>query len=76
MAIGIDMNRAKDIAHNMRRAARDEEMKPLDIKATIPSEAVQAEQQRQLIREKYAVIQNDIDTAPSVNELKLIIESL
>jgi hypothetical protein len=48
----------------------------LDIKATIPSEAVAAEAARQAVREKYAAIQADIDSAPGVAELKLIVESL
>jgi hypothetical protein len=48
----------------------------LDIKATIPSEAVAAEAARQAIRNKYAVIQSDIDTAPGVPELTLVVQSL
>jgi hypothetical protein len=48
----------------------------LDIKATIPSEAVAAEAARQAIRNKYAVIQVDIDTAPGVPELTLVVQSL
>jgi len=74
--IQINMTKAKAIAHDARRAARAQEFAPLDIKATIPSEAAAAEAARQAIRAKYAAIQSDIDAAPGVAELKLIVESL
>jgi hypothetical protein len=64
--ITINLDKAKAVAHDKRRAARAAEFAPLDIKATIPSEAVAAEAARQAIRDKYAVIQVDIDTAPGV----------
>ncbi len=76
MGIVISIPKAKAIAHDMRRAARAAEFAPLDIKATIPSEAAAAEVARQAIRDKYAAIQNDIDSAPGVSELKLIVEGL
>lgn len=74
--ININLNKAKAIVHDIRRANRSAEFAPLDIKATIPSEASAAETARQAVREKYAAIQVDIDAAPSVPELKLIVESL
>ena len=74
--IAINIDKAKAIAHDKRRAARAAEFAPLDIKATIPSEAVAAEAARQAVRDKYAVIQTDIDSAPGVPELKLIADSL
>jgi hypothetical protein len=74
--IAINLDKAKSIAHDKRRAARAAEFAPLDIKATIPSEAVAAESARQAIRDKYAVIQSDIDTAPGVPELTLVVQSL
>jgi hypothetical protein len=74
--IAINLDKAKAIAHDKRRAARAAEFAPLDIKATIPSEAVAAEAARQAIRDKYAVIQTDIDTAPGVPELTLVVQSL
>ncbi len=74
--ITINLDKAKAIAHDKRRAARAAEFAPLDIKATIPSEAVAAEAARQAIRDKYAVIQTDIDTAPGVPELTLVVQSL
>ena len=74
--ITINLDKAKAVAHDKRRAARSAEFAPLDIKATIPSEAVAAEAARQAIRNKYAVIQVDIDTAPGVPELTLVVQSL
>jgi len=74
--ITINLDKAKAVAHDKRRAARAAEFAPLDIKATIPSEAVAAEAARQAIRDKYAVIQTDIDTAPGVPELTLVVQSL
>lgn len=68
--IKIDINKAKEIAHEVRRAARAEEFKPFDLKATIPAEAEQAEAERQAIREKYAEIQNQIDAAATPEEIK------
>lgn len=74
--ISINIDKAKAIVHDIRRAARSAEFAPLDIKATIPSEAAAAEAARQAVREKYAAIQSDIDAAPGVPELKTIVESL
>jgi hypothetical protein len=70
MAIVIDLNKAKEIAHDKRRAARTAEFAPLDIKATIPSEAAAAEAARQAIRDKYAAMQSQMDAATTVEELK------
>lgn len=68
--ITVNIGKAKTIAHDARRAARTEEFKPLDVKATIPSEAEQAELQRQLVREKYAEMQAQIDLAQTVDQIK------
>ena len=76
MAIVINLDKAKEISHDKRRAARSAEFAPLDIKATIPSEAVAAEEARQQVREKYAAIQTNIDSATDVATLKTIVESL
>ena len=70
MAIVIDLNKAKSIAHDKRRAARSAEFAPLDIKATIPSEAQAAETARQAVRNKYATMQTQMDAATTVEELK------
>lgn len=77
--ITINMTKAKEIAHTARRAARAAEFEPYDaiIMKQIPgADAAAAEAERQKIREKYAAIQVDIDSAPGASELKLIIEGL
>ncbi len=66
----INLDKAKNIAHDKRRAARSAEFAPLDIKATIPAEAQAAETARQVIRNKYATMQTAIDTAATVDEIK------
>jgi len=68
--IKVDMPKAKDITHEARRAARSAEFAPLDIKATIPSEAVAAEAARAVIRTKYAAMQTAIDSATTADEIK------
>jgi hypothetical protein len=74
--ITININKARNISHDMRRAKRATEFAPLDIKATIPSEAAAAEAARQAVREKYAAVQIAIDAASSISALKLIVDSL
>jgi len=76
MGIVIDLTKAKAITHDARRVARAAEFAPLDVKATIPSEAAAAEAARAAIRTKYADMQTTIDTAADVAALKGIIESL
>jgi hypothetical protein len=71
-----DMPAAKAIAHEKRRAARAAELAPLDIEATIPAQAAQAEAARQAIREKYAAMQVEIDAADGVPDLKTAIAGL
>ena len=71
--ISVDIDKAKAIAHDKRRAKRTDEFAPLDIKATIPSEAAIAEAARQVIRDKYAALQSDIDAVSGVVELKDIV---
>ena len=70
--IVINVDKVKAVAHDLRRAARSVEFAPLDIKVTIPSEAVAAEVARQTIREKYAVMQIQIDAATTVDEIKAV----
>jgi hypothetical protein len=74
--IQIDLSKAKNICHDKRRAARAAEFAPLDIKATIPSEAAAAEAARQAVREKYAAVQTQIEAAADVAALKTIVEGL
>ena len=68
--ITVDMTKAKEIAHDMRRQERAAEFAPLDIKATIPAEADEAETARAAIRTKYETMQTDIDLAADVAALK------
>jgi len=70
--ISINIDKAKTIAHNKRREARSAEFAPLDIKATIPSEATAAETARQVIRDKYAAMQTAIDAESTVDEIKAV----
>lgn len=71
--IQVNMNKAKEIAHDIRRAARNEKFAPLDIKATIPAEAEAAEAARQVIRDEDALLQIHMDNASSAEELKLLL---
>jgi len=68
--ITINIDKAKDIAHDIRRAKRSEEFAPLDVQATIPSQASAAESARQLIRDKYAAMQTQINSAFTPEEIK------
>jgi hypothetical protein len=70
--IKINVDKAKNIAHDMRRAARAEEFKPYDeaIAKQIPGQTEGAETARQAIRDKYAAIQADIDAAATPDEIK------
>jgi hypothetical protein len=76
MPIAINIEKAKAICHEKRRAARTAEFAPLDVKATIPFQAAWAEEERQAVREKYAAVQTQIDAASDVAELKTIVEGL
>ena len=69
--IVINIDKAKNIAHDIRRSKRAEEFAPLDIKATIPSEATAAEAARQAVRDKYAAMQAEIDAAATPEEIKI-----
>jgi hypothetical protein len=71
--ITIDMTKAKEIAHEKRRIARSTEFAPLDVKATIPAEAEAAEAARQVIRDKYATLQAQMDAAQTADELKALL---
>lgn len=68
--ITVNIDKAKVIAHDARRTARSAEFAPFDVLATVPSEAVAAEQARALIRAKYADKQVAIDEATTVEQIK------
>jgi len=72
MGLIVDVTKAKAIGHNIRRAAREEEFKPYDdaIAKQIPGQMEGAEAARQVIRDKYAVIQTQIEAAASPEQIK------
>jgi hypothetical protein len=74
--ITINITKAKSIAHDARRVSRSAEFAPLDVKATIPSEAAAAETARAVVRVKYAEMQTAIDAAANTATLKTIMEQL
>ena len=71
--ITINIDKAKDIAHNKRREARAEEFKPHDeiIMKQIPGvDATAAEAARAAIRIKYSEMQTSINAATTVDAIK------
>lgn len=77
--ITINLDKAKTITHEKRREARAKEFAPYDevISKQIPgNNAQQAEAKRQEIRDKYALIQTQIDAATDTDALKQIIEGM
>ena len=77
--IVINVDKAKGIAHEVRRVKRAEEFAPLDeqIMKQLPgTDAAAVEAQRQAIRDKYAAVQTTIDSAADVASLKTVVDSL
>lgn len=77
--ITVNINKAKLVAHKIRRYQRELEFVPFDsiISKQIPGDDYQnAEISRQEIRNKYIKIQNDIDNASDIDTLSEIVESL
>ena len=71
--ITINIQKAKALAHDRRRAARAEEFKPHDeiIMKQIPgADAAAAEAARAAIRAKYTTMQDQIDAAATPDEIK------
>lgn len=71
--IRINVDKAKVIAHDMRRQTRATEFAPHDkiIAAQIPGvDAAEAEVARAAIRAKYATMQDAIDAAATPEEIK------
>lgn len=74
--ITINIDKAKAIAHDVRRAKRAEEFAPLDeiIAKQIPGKsAADAEADRQAIRDADAALQVEIDAAATAAALKALI---
>ncbi len=77
--IKIDLTKAKEIAHDIRREARAKEFQPYDevIMKQIPgNDLTQAEAKRQEIREKYAELQQQMDAAQTANELRVLVPDI
>ena len=77
--IVINIEKAKAIGHDIRRALRAQEFAPHDeiIARRIPGTAEQeAEVARQAIREKYAGVQAQIDASTDVQALTEIIRAI
>ena len=76
--ITINLNKAKIVSHEIRRTARENEFAPWDtlIMRQVPNQIENAEAKRQLIREKYAIVQTNIDQAENVETLSQIIKTL
>jgi hypothetical protein len=73
-----DLDKCKEIGHDHRRAARAEEFAPYDevIMKQIPgADAIAAEEARQQIRDKYALIQDVIEGASTPDEIKTALEA-
>jgi hypothetical protein len=76
--IRINVDKAKAVAHDMRRAKRAEEFAPHDevIAKRIPGVAeAEAEAARAEIRARYAAMQTAIDAAQSPDEIKAALEA-
>ncbi len=75
-AVVESVPKAKLIAHDIRRADRAKRLAPLDVEATIPARAVQAEAARQVIRDANAALQVRIDAAASTAALRVELAGL
>ena len=79
MPIVTNLTKAKTIAHEMRRANREEEFEPHDevISKQIPgADATAAETARAAIRTKYETVQTNIDAAADVDALITVLENM
>ena len=76
MSIGINLDKAKAIAHDLRRQQRAAEFAPLDMAIAIRVSGMDTdviEEQREAVREKYALIQEVIESAETPEEVKAAI---
>ncbi len=77
--ITVNINKAKDYVHCIRRDRRAKEFEPYDniIMKQIPgNDSVNAEAERQKIRDKYSVIQEQINSVKNLDELDNIRKTL
>jgi hypothetical protein len=75
-AVTVDMEPAREIAHDLRREARQAQLKPLDLQTLIPGEATAAEAQRVTIRALSTQMQIDMDAATDVDGLRALVAAL
>lgn len=75
-AVYIDLDAAKNFCHKLRRSARDAQFAPLDRMVTVPGQQEEAEKQRQALRDKYEILQNRIDSANDVVDLKAVLDEI
>ena len=77
MIIGIDMGRARLVAHERRRALREAEFAPLDHQVVValadPERLQAAEGRRQAVRKRFAEMQSKIDQAETPAQLIAIV---
>jgi hypothetical protein len=72
-AVAVDLGKARDIGHDIRRTMRAEEFAPFDeiIAKQIPGvDHVAVEASRQAIREKYALVQVAIEASEDAEAIK------
>ena len=77
-AVDVDLGKAKDIGHDIRRQQRAEEFAPYDevIAKQIPGvDAAEAEAARQAIRDKYAAVQDAVNAAKTPDAIKVALEA-
>lgn len=77
--IKININKARNITHDVRRLARACEFRPWDdiIARQVPGQDLdRAEGARQEIRDRYAQIQTQIDQIQDLGQLKKTFEDL
>lgn len=76
--IEINLDKAKEITHNLRRAMRAEEFAPLDqtIAFRLPGTTIkETEKLREEVRDKYVEMQEEVDLATDVEQLKVLLEA-
>jgi len=76
-SIVVNHTKAKESAHNVRRAIRNNLFNPWDdiVSKDIPGKKDSAEIKRQAIRTKDAEIQTNIDNSVSVDEISSILDN-
>jgi len=73
-----DLDKCKVLGHDIRRTQREAEFAPFDaiiVKQIPGADATAAEEARQAIREKYALIQDSINVAEDPDTIKSALEA-